>query len=87
VSTASSALAPSLRRLYFTRFAFALVWAALLIATASDLGPAAVTLLVLYPLFDVAAAIVDVWGAGPSSRAWRSSRPGSAGAGSAASGR
>ncbi|MGW4529028.1 hypothetical protein [Amycolatopsis sp. NPDC004378] len=59
MSTAPSALAPSLRRLYFTRFAFALVWAALLIATASGLGPAAVTLLVLYPLFDVAAAAVD----------------------------
>ncbi|MBB4684379.1 hypothetical protein [Amycolatopsis jiangsuensis] len=59
MSVASSALAASLRRLYFTRFAFAFVWAALVIATASDLGPAAVALLVLYPLFDVAAAIVD----------------------------
>ncbi|SEF38188.1 hypothetical protein SAMN05421837_11922 [Amycolatopsis pretoriensis] len=48
-----------LRRLYFTRFAFALVWAGLLFATASSLGPVSVTLLVLYPLFDVAAAVVD----------------------------
>jgi uncharacterized membrane protein HdeD (DUF308 family) len=48
-----------LRRLYFVRFAFAIVWAGLLFATASTLGPVSVTLLVLYPLFDVAAAIVD----------------------------
>jgi uncharacterized membrane protein HdeD (DUF308 family) len=52
-------IAPSLRRLYFVRFAFALVWAALLFTTASSLGPVSVALLVLYPLFDVAAAIVD----------------------------
>jgi len=65
VRTATTALAPSLRRLYFTRFAFALVWAALLITTASDVGPFAVTLLVLYPLFDVAAAGVDARAAKP----------------------
>ncbi|MDQ3790120.1 MAG: hypothetical protein M3422_23110 [Actinomycetota bacterium] len=49
----------TLRRLYFTRFAFALVWAGLLFATASSLGPVSVALLVLYPVFDVTAAIVD----------------------------
>jgi uncharacterized membrane protein HdeD (DUF308 family) len=54
-----SGIAPSLRRLYFVRFAFALIWAALVIATASRLTALSVTLLVLYPLFDVAAAIVD----------------------------
>jgi uncharacterized membrane protein HdeD (DUF308 family) len=48
-----------LRRLYFVRFGFAVVWAGLLALTASDLGVAAGVLLVLYPLFDVAAAIVD----------------------------
>ncbi|MCT2586900.1 hypothetical protein [Actinophytocola gossypii] len=48
-----------LRRLYFVRFAFALVWAGLLFATASSLGPVGVTLLVLYPVFDLGAAIVD----------------------------
>ncbi|MEV6824020.1 hypothetical protein [Amycolatopsis sp. NPDC051102] len=52
-------IAPSLRRLYFVRFAFALVWAGLLFVTASSLGPVSVALLVLYPLFDVAAALVD----------------------------
>ncbi|MFJ2303047.1 hypothetical protein [Streptomyces sp. NPDC087787] len=50
----------ALRKLYFVRFAFAAVWAALLFATASTLGPLSVTLLVIYPLFDVAAAVVDV---------------------------
>jgi hypothetical protein len=59
VSTDASDRAPSLWRLYFTRFVFALVWAALLIATASSVGPLAVTLLVLYPLFDVTAAVID----------------------------
>jgi uncharacterized membrane protein HdeD (DUF308 family) len=52
-------IAPTLRRLYFVRFAFALVWAALLFATASSLGPVSVALLVLYPLFDVVAAVID----------------------------
>ncbi|MBO2458181.1 hypothetical protein J4709_11435 [Actinomadura sp. LCR2-06] len=52
-------IADNLRRLYFARFGFAVVWALVMFTTASDLGPLAVTLLVLYPLFDVAAAIVD----------------------------
>ncbi|GAA3500458.1 hypothetical protein GCM10019016_075640 [Streptomyces prasinosporus] len=58
IRTAPAPLA--LRRLYFVRFAFAAVWAALLFTTASTLGPRSVTLLVVYPLFDVAAAVVDV---------------------------
>ncbi|MET1072004.1 MAG: hypothetical protein ABWY11_05100, partial [Umezawaea sp.] len=41
------------------RFGFAVVWAGLLVLTASELGIAAGVLLVLYPLFDVAAAVVD----------------------------
>jgi uncharacterized membrane protein HdeD (DUF308 family) len=57
--TRTSGTAPVLRRLYFVRFGFAVVWAALLAVTASDLGVAAGVLLVLYPLFDVAAAVVD----------------------------
>jgi uncharacterized membrane protein HdeD (DUF308 family) len=59
VASATPGLAPGLRRLYFVRFGFAIVWAALLFASASDLGPLSVTLLVLYPAFDVAAAVVD----------------------------
>lgn len=59
---ATGGIAPALRRLYLVRFAFAVVWAGLLFATMSQLGPLGplgIALLVLYPLFDVAAAIVD----------------------------
>lgn len=53
-------VAATLRTLYAVRFAFQLVWAIVLILTASaGLTPLSVTLLLLYPLFDVAAAIVD----------------------------
>jgi uncharacterized membrane protein HdeD (DUF308 family) len=58
--TRTTATAPALRRLYFVRFGFAVVWAGLLAITASDLGVAAGVLLVLYPLFDVVAAVVDI---------------------------
>lgn len=50
----------SLRTLYFVRFAFQIVWAIVLIVSASaGLGPVSITLLLLYPLFDVAAAVID----------------------------
>lgn len=56
----AAGVAATLRTLYSVRFAFQLVWALVLILTASaGLGPLSVTLLLLYPLFDVAAAIVD----------------------------
>src|SRR4051812_7196292 len=58
-------IAPALRRLYFVRFAFAIVWAGLMFASKSHLGPVAVALIVLYPLFDVAAAVVDARSTGP----------------------
>jgi hypothetical protein len=61
---AVGAFAPALRRLYFVRFGFAIIWAALLFANKSHLGALGITLLVLYPLFDVAAAIVDVRSSG-----------------------
>ncbi len=48
-----------LRNLYFARFGFAIVWASLLAITASTLTPLSVALLVLYPLFDLAAAVID----------------------------
>ncbi|GAA3928938.1 hypothetical protein [Actinoplanes auranticolor] len=54
-----STTAAALRRLYFARFAFAVVWALVMFTTADHLGPLAATLLVLYPLVDVAAAVVD----------------------------
>jgi uncharacterized membrane protein HdeD (DUF308 family) len=58
-SSTAPGIAPTLRRLYFVRFGFAIVWALLLFATKSDLGPVSIALLVVYPLFDVAAAVVD----------------------------
>jgi uncharacterized membrane protein HdeD (DUF308 family) len=54
-----STTASALRRLYFVRFAFAVVWALVMIPLAKHLNPLTATLLVIYPLFDVAAAIVD----------------------------
>lgn len=56
---AATGVAPTLRRLYFVRFGFALVWAALLFPTASSINPLTAVLIVLYPAFDVAAAVVD----------------------------
>ncbi|MBK1787468.1 hypothetical protein [Prauserella cavernicola] len=55
----AATVAPALRRLYVVRFGFALIWAVVLFATASSIGPVSATLLVIYPLFDVGAAIVD----------------------------
>jgi uncharacterized membrane protein HdeD (DUF308 family) len=52
--------ASALRRLYFARFGFAIVWALVMFTTARHLGPLARTLLVVYPAFDVAAAVTDL---------------------------
>ncbi|ROQ67426.1 hypothetical protein EDD93_1862 [Streptomyces sp. 840.1] len=60
VGTAPTSVPAALRKLYFLRFAFAAVWAALLFVTAGELGPLTVVLLVVYPLFDVACAIADI---------------------------
>jgi uncharacterized membrane protein HdeD (DUF308 family) len=57
--TALSSIAAALRRLYFARFGFAFVWALLLALTASTLGPLSITLLLLYPVVDLAAAVID----------------------------
>ena len=54
----------ALRNLYAVRFGFALAWAGLLATTASELGALAVTLLVIYPLFDLGAAAYDVRSSG-----------------------
>ncbi|GAB3467542.1 hypothetical protein [Actinophytocola sediminis] len=51
--------APTLRRLYLVRFGFALLWAGALFLSSSSIGPLSATLLVLYPLFDAGAAVVD----------------------------
>lgn len=50
---------PALRRLYFVRFVFAAAWAVLLLVSGSELTVGLKVLLVLYPAFDVAAAVVD----------------------------
>lgn len=60
MSTVVGDVAFGLRRLYFVRFGFALVWAGLLVTTASSLNAVGLALLVLYPLFDVAAVSVDL---------------------------
>ncbi|MGF0114798.1 hypothetical protein ACQFYA_00555 [Promicromonospora sp. Marseille-Q5078] len=56
----------ALRNLYYVRSGFAVVWAILLIVTATTINPVAITLLVVYPLFDVAAAVVDFRSSGSS---------------------
>jgi uncharacterized membrane protein HdeD (DUF308 family) len=56
----------TLRNLYFVRFGFAIVWAALLILIAHMINPVAVALLIIYPLFDVAAAVIDFRSSGSS---------------------
>lgn len=58
--TTAGRTAAALRNLYVARFGFALVWAVLLFLTAPVSQPVSVALLVIYPLFDVAAAIVDL---------------------------
>jgi len=59
-SPTAGGIASALRRLYFVRFAFAIIWAVLLFVTSkSAVGPIGVVLVVLYPLFDVGAAVVD----------------------------
>ncbi|MEV7657046.1 hypothetical protein AB0O39_23040 [Streptomyces anulatus] len=60
VGTAPASVPTALRKLYLLRFAFAAVWAALLFANADTLGALTATLLVIYPLFDVACAVVDI---------------------------
>ncbi|MFI1224181.1 MULTISPECIES: hypothetical protein [unclassified Streptomyces] len=60
VGTAPASVPTALRKLYFLRFAFAAVWAALLFTTADALGALTVALLVIYPLFDVACAVIDI---------------------------
>jgi uncharacterized membrane protein HdeD (DUF308 family) len=60
--TAVNTPAPTLRRLYLARFGFAVVWAGLLLLVGTPFGLAAAVLVVLYPLVDAAAAVVDLRG-------------------------
>ncbi|MDH6573613.1 uncharacterized membrane protein HdeD (DUF308 family) [Streptomyces sp. SAI-117] len=65
---AAVGIAPALRQLYFVRFAFAIVWAVLVFATNSELGALGIALVVIYPLFDVAAAVWDARTSGDNSQ-------------------
>nr|WP_258545233.1 hypothetical protein [Micromonospora provocatoris] len=66
------ATAAGLRRLYFVRFVFAAVWVAVTLPLAGHLDPVTVALLVIYPLFDVAAAVADIRASRPPDRRPRS---------------
>ena len=57
--TTTTNTAGHLRRLYFARFVFAAAWAGAFAAIGSKIDAGSVTLLILYPAFDVAAAIFD----------------------------
>ncbi|WBB57814.1 hypothetical protein O7599_19225 [Streptomyces sp. WMMC500] len=48
-----------LRNLYHGRFGFAVVWAALVALSASSLSPVSITLLLVYPVVDAVAAVID----------------------------
>jgi len=55
----------ALRNLYAVRFAFAIAWAGLLASNASELNPFTVALLLIYPLFDLGAAVYDLRSSSP----------------------
>jgi uncharacterized membrane protein HdeD (DUF308 family) len=67
-STTATPLAGTLRRLYFTRFGFAVVWAALIAVVAPAGGTLLTVLLIVYPLFDAAAVLIELRGSATSSR-------------------
>lgn len=58
-STSHSAPALPLRRLYFIRAAFAAIWATLLATSGSALEGFTGVLLVIYPVVDAVAAVID----------------------------
>ena len=58
-TVAATGAARALRNLYSVRFAFAAIWAVLVFALGRTIDPATIVLLVIYPLFDVAAAVID----------------------------
>lgn len=55
--TSSTPFNATLTRLYFSRFAFAVIWAALLFPSGKHTGAGLTTLLVIYPLVDAAAVL------------------------------
>ncbi|WP_382309219.1 hypothetical protein [Herbiconiux sp. UC225_62] len=67
-SSTAVPLARTLRRLYFTRFGFAVVWALLLALVAPSVAPLLTVLLVLYPLVDAASVFTELRASGSSPR-------------------
>jgi uncharacterized membrane protein HdeD (DUF308 family) len=67
--TSSTPTAPplgvALRRLYFVRFGFAIVWALLVFLAAGAVGPLFTVLVVIYPLVDAVAVFWQLRSEGP----------------------
>jgi len=60
ISPRTPVAAPALSRLYAARFVFALVWALIVLLSEGDIGFFLGALLVLYPVYDIAAVAADV---------------------------
>jgi uncharacterized membrane protein HdeD (DUF308 family) len=56
-TTPAGSFSEALRRLYFVRFAFALIWALVLIPNGDTTGALLTVLVVAYPLFDAGAVL------------------------------
>lgn len=69
LTTSSPALGTALRRLYFVRFGFTVIWAALLFLTGGAAGPFLTILLIVYPLFDAASVYWQIRSEGDGRRA------------------
>lgn len=67
VTRSPAHLPTALRSVYFLRFAFALAWALVLIASKPHLGPMLTVLLVIYPLVDAGAVYWQIRSEGRSS--------------------
>jgi uncharacterized membrane protein HdeD (DUF308 family) len=67
-ATSTAPLAHTLRRLYFTRFGFAVIWALLLALVSPASAIVLTVLLVLYPLVDAASALVELRASGSNAR-------------------
>lgn len=59
-TSSSLTLSGALRRLYFVRFGFTVLWAALLFLTGGTSGPFLTVLLITYPLFDAASVFWQI---------------------------
>ncbi|PWC04690.1 hypothetical protein [Mycetocola zhujimingii] len=61
-------LARTLRRVYFSRFGFALIWALLLAFVAPNAAPLLTVLVIIYPLVDAFSVLTELRAAGTTSR-------------------